>query len=79
MHLITLQEQHKAFMLGHERLRRHQRKQAKYANKNRKDETYKQGDPVFYKKHVRTKLNGRWRPFYRIIEQKSPVKYLLRN
>ena len=36
MHLITLQEQHKAFMLVHGRLRRQQRKQAKYANRNHK-------------------------------------------
>ena len=73
MHQIALQEQHKAFMLVHGRLRKQQRKQAKYANKKRKDITYKVGDPVFYKKHVRTKTEGRWRPFYRIIEQKSPV------
>ena len=43
------------------------------------DITYKVGNPVFYKKHVRTKIEGRWRPFYRIIEQKSPVTYVLRN
>ena len=79
MHQIALQEQHKAFMLVHGRLRKQQRKQAKYANKKRKDITYKVGDPVFYKKHVRTKIEGRWRPFYRIIEQKSPVTYVLRN
>ncbi|MCG8045975.1 MAG: RNase H-like domain-containing protein [Candidatus Thiodiazotropha endolucinida] len=79
MHQIALQEQHKAFMLVHGRIRKQQRKHAKYGNKNRKDVSYNIGDPVFYKKHVRTKIEGRWRPFYRIIEQKSPVTYVLKN
>ncbi|MCG7876478.1 MAG: DDE-type integrase/transposase/recombinase [Candidatus Thiodiazotropha taylori] len=79
MHQIALQEQHKAFMLVHGRLRKQQRKQAKYGNKNRKDVIYNVGDPVFYKKHVRTKIEGRWRPYYRVIEQKSPVTYVLKN
>ena len=79
MHQMALQEQHKAFMLVYGRLKKQQRKQAKYGNKNRKDVTYKVGDPVFYRNHVRTKIEGRWRPFYRIIEQKSPVTYILKN
>ncbi|MET0106092.1 MAG: hypothetical protein ABW072_13265, partial [Sedimenticola sp.] len=79
LHLLALQEQHKAFMLVHGRVRKQQRKQAKYANRKRKDITYKVGEPVYYKKHVRSKLEGRWQPFYRIIEQKSPVTYVLRN
>ena len=79
MHQMALQEQHKAFMLVYGRLKKQQRKQAKYENKNRKDVTYKVGDPVFYRNHVRTKIEGRWRPFYRIIEQKSPVTYILKN
>ena len=79
LHQIAMQEQHKTFMLVHGGLRKQQRKQAKCGNKRRKDITYKIGDPVFYKKHVRSKLEGRWRPFYRIIEQKSPVTYVLRN
>ena len=66
-------------MLVHGRLRKQQHKQAKYANKRRKNITYKIGDPLLYKKHVRSKLEGRWRPFYRIIEQKSPVNYVLCN
>lgn len=37
LHKITFQEQHKAFMLFHGRIRKQQRKQAKYGNKNRAD------------------------------------------
>ena len=40
MHQMALQEQHKAFMLVCGRLKKQQRKQAKYGNKNRKDVTY---------------------------------------
>ena len=79
MRQIALQEQNKAFMLVHCPLRKQQRKQAKYGNKKRKDVTYNIGDPVFYKKHVRIKIEGRWRLYYRIIEQKSPVTYVLKN
>ena len=80
MHQISLQEQHKAFMLVHGRLRRQQRKQDKYANKNRKDITYKVGDPVYFKKHRRDgKIDKRFFPYYRVIEQKSPVTYIIRN
>ncbi|MEW8548330.1 MAG: DDE-type integrase/transposase/recombinase, partial [Candidatus Thiodiazotropha sp.] len=80
MHQISLQEQHKAFMLVHGRLRKQQRKQDKYANKNRKDISYKVGDPVYWQKHKRQgKIDKNYHPYYRIIEQKSPVTYVIRN
>ena len=80
LHQISLQEQHKAFMLVHGRLKKQKRRQAKYANKNCKDIQFKVGDPVFYRKHARTgKLDIKWEPFYRVIECKSPVTYVIRN
>ena len=80
MHQITLQEQHKAFMLVHGRLRKQQRKQDKYANKNRKDVSYKIGDPVYWLKYNREgKIDKHFFPFYRIVEQKSPVTYVIRS
>lgn len=67
-------------MLVHGRLRKQQRKQDKYANKNRKDVTYKVGDPVYWQKHRREgKIDKSFRPYYRIIEQKSPVTYVIRS
>ena len=75
MHQISLQEQHKAFMLVHGRLRKQQRKQEKYASKNRKDITYQTGDPVYWKKHKREgKINTYFAPFYRVIEQNKIQK-----
>ena len=79
MHQISLQEQHKAFMLVHGRLKKQKRRQAKYANKNRKMVEFKIGDPVFYRKHIHSKLDLKWEPFYRIIEQCSPVNYVIKN
>ena len=80
MHQISLQEQHKVFMLVHGPLRIQQRKQEKYANKNRKDITYQIGDPVYWKKHkCEGKMDTYFAPFYRVIEQKSPVTYVIRN
>ena len=38
------------------------------------------GDPVFYKNNKRKgKLDVRWKPYYRIIEKKGPVSYVIKN
>ena len=80
MHKISLQEQHKAFMLVNKRLRKQQRKQERNQSKNRKDVQYQVGDPVYWKKYKRDgKLGQHFLPFYRVIEQKSPVTYVIRN
>ena len=54
MHQMALQVQHKAFMLVYGRLKKQQRRQAKYANKNAQEEQIQVGDPVFYRKHARS-------------------------
>ena len=80
MHQMALQEQHKAFMLVYGRLKKQQRRQAKYANKNAQEVQIQVGDPVFYRKHARSgKLDIKWEPFYRVIEQTSPVTFVIKN
>lgn len=38
------------------------------------------GDPVYYRNHLRkSKLEMKWKPYYRIIEQTSPVTYIIKN
>ena len=77
---ISLQEQHKAFILVHGRLRKQQHKHDKYANKNRKDISYNVGDPVYWEKHKREgKIDNYFYPYYRVIEKVSPVTYIIRN
>ncbi|CAC5360969.1 unnamed protein product [Mytilus coruscus] len=35
---------------------------------------------VFYRHHLRiSKLDSKWKPFYRIIEQRSPVSFIIKN
>ena len=80
LHQISLQEQHKAFMLVHSRFKKQKCWQAKYANKNCTDIQFKVGDLVFYRKHARTgKQDIKWETFYRVTECKSPVTYVIRN
>ncbi|XP_062587953.1 superoxide-generating NADPH oxidase heavy chain subunit C-like [Saccostrea cucullata] len=79
-HKIALEQQHKAFTLVHRILKRSKRRQAKYANKNTKDVEFKIGDPVYYKNnHRQSKLQSKWKPFYRIIEQISPVTFKIKS
>ena len=69
-HQIALKQQHKSFVLVHKYLKKAQKKQAKYANKNRKEVKLEVGDVVYHKNyHKHSKLNSNWKPFYRIIEK----------
>ena len=79
-HKIALERQHKSFLLVHKFQKRSKRRQAKYANKGVKDVEFQVGDPVYYKNHVReNKLSSRWLPYYRIIDQTSPINFMLKN
>jgi hypothetical protein len=61
-------------------LKRSKKRQAKYANRNAVDVDLKVGDPVYYKNNQRqSKLQSKWKPFYRIIEQISPVTFKIKN
>ena len=36
------------------------------------------GDPVYYRKHFRQgKVDTRWKPYYRIVEQTGPVTFII--
>ena len=79
-HKITLQEQHKAFVTVRNNLRKAKRRQAKYADRNTKPIDFEVGDPVYYKNNQRKgKLDLKWKPFYRIIEKRGPVTYIIKS
>ena len=79
-HKIALQQQHKSFLLVHRNMKKAKRRQAKYADRNSKPNRIKIGDPVYYRLHQRkSKLQNKWKPFYRVIDQTSPVTYIIRN
>ena len=61
LHQVMLNQQHKAFVLVHRSVKKAQRRQLKYKNRNCKDEPFKVGDPVYCKNHLRkNKFDERW-------------------
>lgn len=77
---VALQQQHKSFVQVHRNLKEAKRKQKIQADKGSKEEIFHVGDPVYLKNHRRTgKLDKRWVPYYRIIEQTGPVSFIVKN
>ena len=80
MHQIALQEQHKSFVAVRNHLRKAKKRQAKYADRGTKTIEFKVGDPVYYKNNQRKgKLDLKWKPYYRILEKRGPVTYVIKN
>lgn len=80
LHQIALKQQHKAFFQVHQNLKASRRRHVKYANKNASLVKFEVGDPVYYKNFQRkSKLESKWKPYYRIIKQTSPVSYVIKN
>jgi hypothetical protein len=66
--------------LVHKYIKTAKKKQAKSANKNRKEAKLEVDDAVYYRNHHKhSKLNSNWKPFYRIIEEITPVSFKIRN
>ena len=79
-HKILLEQQHKSFVMVHKNMKKSKKKQKDQADKTRQETDFKVGDAVYYKNHLRkSKLDSKWKPFYRIIEQKSPVSFIIKN
>ena len=77
---LALEKQHETFMLVHKNLRQAKKRNARYANENAKNVKLEVGDSVYLKQHVRkSKLDRKWQPFYRIVSQKSPYTFVIRN
>ena len=78
-HQIALQEQHKSFASVRNHLRKAKKRQAKCADRGRKEIEYKVGDPVYYKNHSKGKFGMQYLPYYRIIEKKGPVSFVIKS
>ena len=51
-----------------------------YADRNSKEENFQIGDPVYLKNHRRTsKLDIKWKGYYRITDQTGPLTFVCRN
>ncbi|MCG8045073.1 MAG: hypothetical protein N0E48_05300 [Candidatus Thiodiazotropha endolucinida] len=67
-------------MLVHKHLREAKKKSARRFDDNARDGHFEVGDPVYVKNHKRkSKLDSYASGFYRIVEQKSPFTFKVRN
>ena len=77
-HRIILENQHKIFTQARRRIKQAQKKRNERVNRERRDVRLAVGDPVFHRIHMREgKLQPRWAPYYRIVEQTSPVSFII--
>ena len=75
-----LNPRQKYMVLVHRHLKRAKKRQAKYADRNSKHTDFQVGDPVYVKQQQqKSKLQGRWQPYYRIIEKTTPVSFRIKN
>ena len=79
-HKLGLEQQHNSFVLVHRHLERAKKRQAKYADRNSKYTDFQVGDPVYVKQQQqKSKLQGRWQPYYRIIEKITLLSFRIKN
>ncbi|KAL4232960.1 hypothetical protein ACF0H5_007648 [Mactra antiquata] len=79
-HKIMLQTQHKAFRAAYQNMKKAKQKQSRLANRDTTEVTYDIGQAVFLKNNTRkSKLDHKYLPYYRIVEKKSPLTFVLKN
>ena len=76
---MALLVHHKLFVDVRNHLRNAKKRQAKYANRETKEVEYNFSDPVYYKNPRKGKFGMKWIPYYRIIVEKGPVSYVIKN
>ena len=61
-------------------MKKSKKKQKDQADTTRQETDFKVSDAVYYKNHLRkSTLDSKWKPIYLIIEQKSPVSFIIKN
>ena len=74
-----LNPEYYAFVSVRNHLKKAKKRQAKYADRGSKMIDFEVGNPVFYRNnHRKGKLDVKWKPYYRIIEKKGPVSYVIK-
>ena len=64
----------------HNHLKKAKKRQARYADRDAKYIDFQVGDPVHVKMRQRSsKLEGKWLLYYRILEKRTPVTYIIEN
>ena len=75
---LVIEQQHKIFVQAQRRIKRAQKRRNSIVNKSRREVKLDVGDPVYHRKHFRQgKLDSRWKPYHRIVEQTGPVSFII--
>ena len=79
-HRLALQKQHRTFLRANKHLRKARARQKRQHDKRAVGEEFAEGDAVFLHNPARKhKLDKRWLPYYRIMEQTGPVNFIIRS
>lgn len=77
---IALQKQHEAFVNVRRRIKLAKRKRIQRHNDSIKPEEFKINDAVYYRNNAKSnKLDLNWKSHYRILQQLTPVTFLIKN
>ena len=77
-HKLIIERQHKIFAQARRRIARVQKRRNERVNKEREEISLGLGDPVYYKVNLRKgRLSPKWEPYYRIVEQRGPVTFII--
>eukprot|EP00745_Piridium_sociabile_P008697 TRINITY_DN158_c0_g1_i1.p1 TRINITY_DN158_c0_g1~~TRINITY_DN158_c0_g1_i1.p1 ORF type:complete len:1374 (-),score=188.80 TRINITY_DN158_c0_g1_i1:1054-5175(-) len=79
-HKTVLENQHKTFTQVHRQTQKSREKSRRLINQNRAEVSLKVGDAVYLRNHQRSsKLDSKWKPYFRITKQNSPTTFMIRN
>ena len=80
LHRTILGNQHKTFTHVYRQIKKAQTKNRMQANDKRKPVLLEVGDAVYLRNHQRkSKLDMKWKPYYRITNKLTPVTFVVRN
>ncbi|ESP04451.1 hypothetical protein LOTGIDRAFT_170696 [Lottia gigantea] len=81
---VTLQRLHETYLDVKDNMIESRKKNRERINAKIHTQSYEIGDPVYYydpttKLHHSSKLTNHWKPYYRIVDQYSPVNFKIRH
>ena len=80
LHKVIMENQHKTFTQVHRQIQKSRAKGRRLANEKRPEVALEVGDAVYLRNHQRkSKLDQKWKPYFRITKQLSPVTFMIRN
>ena len=79
-HEHILERHHKAMIMVHNNHRKAQERAKRYHDRKARDSDLQVGDPVYiFNNNRSSKLDPRWKPYYRVVQRVTPVNFVVRN